>query len=94
MRVMLKRLDLVTGTLVIAAAGARETGALETVAGARVTGAEARETGAGARETGAGAREIAGAVAQEAEAEGGTMRLNPNVKLKDIIILLIVIVVF
>jgi hypothetical protein len=70
---MLKRLDLVT-----AGAGARETGAAAAVE--RNTGAAA-----GARETGAaaGAREIAGAVAQ---AEGGTMRLNPSVKLEDIII--------
>jgi len=87
MRVMLKRLDLVIGTLAIAAV--RETGALET--GARETGAletGARETGAletGARETGAretGARET-GALAQ---AEGGIMRLNANVKLEVIVV--------
>jgi len=92
MRVMLKRLDLVIGTLAIAAVretgaletGARETGALET--GARETGAletGARETGAretGARET--GARET-GALAQ---AEGGIMRLNANVKLEVIVV--------
>jgi len=77
MRVMLKRLDLVIGTLAIAAV--RETGALET--GARETGAletGARETGA--RET--GARET-GALAQ---AEGGIMRLNANVKLEVIVV--------
>jgi hypothetical protein len=75
---MLKRLDLVT-----AGAGARETGtaaaAVERNTGA-VAAAAARETGAAAA---AAAREIAGAVAQ---AEGGTMRLNPSVKLEDIII--------
>ena len=67
MRVMLKRLDLVTGTL------ARE------IAGAR-------DAGTGTRDTGTGTREIAGAVAHEVAAEGGTMRLNANVKLEDIII--------
>jgi hypothetical protein len=81
MRVMLKRLALVTGAAA-EVAGSRNTGAV-----ARETGAGARETGTtAARETGAVDREIAGAVAQEAAAEGGTMRLNPNVKLEDIII--------
>jgi len=94
MRVMLNRLDLVTGAL----APETETGARNAVAGALETGAGARNAVAGALETGAGARnavagaretgtrEIAGAVAHEAAAEGGTMRLNPNVKLEDIII--------
>jgi len=46
----------------------------------------ARETETGARNTGALDREIAGAVAQEAAAEAGTMRLNPNVKLEVIVV--------
>jgi hypothetical protein len=89
MRVMLNRLDLVTGALAPETeTGARNAvaGVLETGAGARNAVAGARNAVAGARNAVAGAREIAGAVAHEAAAEGGTMRLNPNVKLEDIII--------